>query len=301
MTLHAGFLRFSSSVLLGAAGLLLAALTIGVIVLRPMSVNFFHYLSWRLTSGVKTAHGSVAAGEARIHYVCYGSGPAVMLLHGGMSNRLSWFSQIPWLAASGRQVVVLDTRGHGDSTLGSAELTYRLLASDAVAVLDHLHIHKADVIGWSDGGNTALMMGLYWPRRVDRLVAISANYHPSGLTAQTRQATDEKTSGIRSWFSRWWTGAGNHLAELEKRIKNMWRTRPNLQPVDLHAIEAPTLVIVGEADDVMIAHARQMAESLPHGRLEIIPGGHFTPLTHPGLVNGLIAAFLGDKPPNMPL
>ncbi len=82
------------------------ALTVGFIVLRPMSANFFRYLIWRLTSGVETSGGSVAAGEARIHYVCYGSGQAVMLLHGGLSNRLSWFSQIPWLAAAGRRGVV---------------------------------------------------------------------------------------------------------------------------------------------------------------------------------------------------
>ena len=270
---------------MAAAGLLLIAMVIGFIAFRPMSANFFRYLIWRLTSDIETSHGTVVVGEARIHYVSYNRRnrrPAVILLHGGLSNRLSWFSQIPWLATSGRQLVVMDTRGHGDSTLGDVELTYRLLASDVVAVLDQLHIQQADVIGWSDGGNTALILGRYWPRRVNRLVAISANYDPSGLTIAARHAAEEQGRGIGSWLSRWWTGAGDHLAELEKRIKTMWRTRPNLRFVDLQAIEAPTLVIVGETDDVMAAHARQMAETLPHGSLEIIPGGHFTPLTHPG-------------------
>ena len=294
---------FSATVFGAAvAGLILIILVIGLIVFRPIPANFFRYLIWRLTTGVETSHGDVTAGGAKIHYVCYrcsdgsrsGSRPAVVLLHGGLSNRLSWFSQIPWLTASGRQVVVIDTRGHGESTLGDAELTYQLLASDVVAVLDQLHLQQADVIGWSDGGNTTLMLGRYWPGRVNRLVAISANFDPSGLTLEARQAAEDdgSRSGIGAWLSRWWTGAGDHLAELEKRIKTMWRTRPNLLLVDLQAIQAPTLVIVGEADDVMASHARQMAEALPHGSLEIIPGGHFTPLTHPQLVNGLIADFL---------
>ena len=295
---------FLLTVLGAVAGLLLVALVIGFMVFRPIPANFFRYLIWRLTTGVETSHGDVTAGDAKIHYVCYrcndgsGSGsrsnsrPAVVLLHGGLSNRLSWFSQIPWLVASGRQVVVIDTRGHGASTLGDAELTYHLLASDVVAVLDHLHFEQVDIIGWSDGGNTALMLGRFWPKRIHRMVAISANFDPSGLTTEARQAAKEDGSGLGSSFSRWWTGAGDHLAELESRIKTMWQTKPNLRLLDLQAIEAPTLVIVGEADDVMATHARQMAETLPHGSLKIIPGGHFTPLTHPQRVNGLIADFL---------
>ena len=283
---------FSLTLLTTAIGLLLTALVVGFVFLRPMSVNFFHYLVWRLGSDVETSQGNVSSGDDVIHYVCYGEGPAVMLLHGGLSNRLIWFSQLTWLATSARQVVVIDTRGHGKSTLGDAELTYRLLASDAVAVLDQLRIRKTDVIGWSDGGNTALMLGRYWPWRVNRLVAISANFNPSGLTPEAHAEAGEESSGLGRWLSRWWTGAGTHLVELERRIKTMWQTRPNLQPVDLKAIEAPTLVIVGEKDDVMVSHATELAETLHNGKLAIIPGGHFTPLTHPHQVNELIADFL---------
>ncbi|WP_054700233.1 alpha/beta fold hydrolase [Desulfosarcina cetonica] len=60
---------------------------------------------------------------------------------------------------------------------------------------------------------------------------------------------------------------------------------------------APTLVIVGEKDVVSLAHARQMAEALGHGTLAIVPGGHFTPVTHARRVNALIAAFLGIEKP----
>jgi len=271
----------------------LAGLILGTLCLRPISSYFSDYLIWRLTTTAVIVKGHVWAGEADIHYVGYGSGPAVILLHGGLSNRLSWFAQLPWLVESGRRVILPDTRGHGQSGLGEGELSYRLLAADAIEILDKLSIEQTDVVGWSDGGNTALLLGLYWPQRVRRIVALSANFSPSGLTPEAQEDTFQPSSGVVYWLRRLWTGAGDRFRNLEARIKHMWRLRPNLEPADLGEINAPTLVIVGESDVVSISHARQMSEQLAHGSLAIIPGGHFTPITQPRRVNGLIAEFLG--------
>jgi len=270
-----------------------ALLCLGYFFLRPMSGDFLAYLLWSTSRQAHPTAGRVTVGDADIHYVCYGKGPALLLLHGGLSNRLSWFSQIPWLVETGHQVVLLDTRGHGDSGLGRSELTYRLLAADAVAVLDRLQLHRVDVIGWSDGGNTALTLGRYWPQRIHRIVAISANFNPSGLTAEARREAREETGGLNYWFKRWWTGAGERWRELEVRVKKMWLHGPTLQASDLRVITAPCLVLVGEHDLVSIEHAREMSRLLVHGCLEVLPGGHFTPVSQAPLVNGLIGEFLG--------
>ena len=275
----------------------LVGLGLGYCLLLPMSDRFVRYLIWQWSSPASVVEGSVQSQGTKIHYVSYGHGPAVLLLHGGLSHRLSWFAQIPWLVESGRQVVLIDSRGHGDSGLGKAELTYRLLAEDAVAVLDTLHIQQTDVIGWSDGGNTALMLGLYWPDRIRRLVAISANFNPSGLTPTAQKESSGKSSGMIYWIKRWWTGAGRHLTELETRVERLWRTRPQLEPMDLTHITCPTLVIVGQKDSVSIAHATTLSEALPHGTLAIVPGGHATPVTHPQQVNALISRFLARDDP----
>jgi pimeloyl-ACP methyl ester carboxylesterase len=288
--------RFSLPLFIGIAGIVFGGLVGGFILLTPMSTRFVRYLFWRLTPEAAASSGSVKVGDADIHYFSYGQGPVVLLLHGGLSNRLSWFSQLPWLVASGRRVVLLDTRGHGHSGLGGGELTYRLLASDSIKVLDRLNIRRADVVGWSDGGNTALMLGRYWPQRVRRLVVISANFNPSGLTPEARQAASEQSRGLAHWISRWWTGAEDRTVELEARIKRMWQTRPNLRPADLQQIVAPTLVIVGEMDDVSIAHARQLAQLLSKGSLAVIPGGHATPVTQSRRVDKLLADFLEVAP-----
>lgn len=281
-------------------GILLFALFLGGLyaLLRPMSGSLLRYLAWTMTPAATAVKKSVRTKDATLHYVSYGSGPAVLLLHGGLSNRLIWFSQIPWLVAAGRQVVLPDIRGHGNSGLGADPLNYRLLASDAIQVLDKLNIDQADVIGWSDGGNAALQIGHYWPGRVNRIVAVSANFSPSGLTPEALEETLLQSRGLTFWFKRLWTGAGGRLGELEKRIKRMWRTRPALQPLDLKEISSPIMVVIGEHDVISIAHARLMAALLPNSVLKVIPGGHSTPVTHSKQVNEAIAAFLNLPGPN---
>jgi pimeloyl-ACP methyl ester carboxylesterase len=285
-------LPFSFSRFHVIGGVMLAGFCTGFLLLMPLSTNLVRYLFWNLTPAAVALEGSVPSGDADIHYVSYGSGPAVLLLHGGLSNRLIWFSQIPWLVASGRQVVLMDTRGHGGSGLGHDDLSYHLFAADAVAILNKLDIQQTDVIGWSDGGNTALLLGRYWPQRIKRLITISANFNPSGLITNARQGVHDRRNGLRYWLNRWWTGAGDRLLELEDRIERLWQTRPNLQAADVQKITAPTLVIVGQSDMVTISHSRLLAELLPHGTLAVIPGGHSTPVTHPGRINRLIAEFL---------
>jgi pimeloyl-ACP methyl ester carboxylesterase len=282
------------AIALSAVGLLLA----GYLGAKPMSGNLLRYILWSLTSAPTAVDDHIETRDAEIYYRSYGTGPPILLLHGGLSNRLSWFSQIPRLVEASRRVILLDTRGHGRSGLGRSALSYRLFAADAVQVLDRLAIRRTDVVGWSDGGNTALLLARYWPRRVGRIVAISANYDPAGLTPEALADTRTRSSGLALWLHRLWSGAGERTAELERRIKRLWRTAPDLTVDDLRAIRAPVLVIVGARDQIRVEHAREMAELLPHGELLVVEGGgHSLPVTRADLINRSIAAFLGFSGP----
>ena len=252
-----------------------------------------HYLSWRLTSAALVEKGKIHFHGAHIHYVAYGKGKPVLLLHGGLSNRLSWFSQLPWLVESGRQVVLVDTRGHGESTLGHKALTYQLFAQDVVQVLDQLNIPQTDIIGWSDGGIIALLLGRDCPQRVGKVVAISANFDPSGLVPQAEASLTSRSSGVWRWLKRWWSGAGEQYPQLEDNILQLWRTGPRLGAADLRAIRAPVLVVVGERDMITLEHSAELAQQLGDGRLAVIPGaGHAAPVTHAAAVDSLVAGFL---------
>src|SRR5262245_25161832 len=132
------------------------------------------------------ATGDVEVGDARIHYALYGRGSPVVLLHGAMSNGEHWALQVPALAAN-HQVVVIDSRGHGRSTLGSQGLHYAQMANDVVAVLDSLKVDRASFVGWSDGGIIALELARHHSDRVNRVFAFGAN---SDTTAYIPHGTD---------------------------------------------------------------------------------------------------------------
>ncbi|WP_243692536.1 alpha/beta fold hydrolase [Methylomonas methanica] len=265
--------------------------------LSPMSGNFLNYLIWKATTSTQTVSGDIENHGAHIRYVAYGRGEPILLLHGGLSNKLSWFSQIPWLVKLGKQVVLIDTRGHGESTPGHSALSYQVFAEDTLLVLDRLGIQRTDIVGWSDGGIIALLLGLESPQRVGKIIAISANFHPSGViqAADNTQvdAISPPQHKIIDWLRGWWSGAGENHPALEAEIKALWRVAPQLKHADLRAITAPTLVIAGENDIIDLPHSGELAQMLASAKIEIVLGaGHAAPVTHPRQINQLIASFL---------
>jgi pimeloyl-ACP methyl ester carboxylesterase len=291
--------RYGIKRLLQISLLLCVASGLGMLViLKPMSVNFLKYLLWKATSGAQTESGYIINQGAHIRYEACGSGYPILLLHGGLSDKLSWFSQIPWLANAGRRVVTIDTRGHGQSSHGDVDLDYQAFADDAIMVLDKLNIKRTDIVGWSDGGITALLMGLEEPDRVARIVAISANFHPSGLLTE---APDSGAGGSPQWrndvFNRirdLWRADNADFGNLATELQKLWQTQPRLNHADLKAITAPTLIIAGENDLIALSHSGELAQMLAFGKIEIILGaGHAAPVTHARQVNELIASFLG--------
>jgi len=275
---------------------------VGLAWLQPVSVSFLKYLIWTYTASTKTEKGNIEFRGAHIHYVSYGQGDPVLLLHGGLSNKLSWFAQIPWLVASGRRVVLIDTRGHGDSTYGDEELEYHLFAEDTLQVLNCLDIQRTDIVGWSDGGIIALILGREAPERVGRIIAISANFHPSGLQFPAAEAHDQARSTLKNKviarLQNWWSGADKNDGLLVEKINALWQNAPQLEHSDLKAIVAPTLVVAGEYDVIDPEHTLELAQNLTNGKLEIILGaGHAAPITHAKRINQLIASFLNISDP----
>ncbi|MEQ1621725.1 MAG: alpha/beta hydrolase [Methylococcales bacterium] len=285
-----------------AAATIVGALMVGFVWLQPVSISFIKYLMWAYSTSTNSEKGNIEFHGAHIHYVAYGQGDPVLLLHGGLSNKLSWFAQIPWLVTSGRRVVLIDTRGHGDSTDGDAELDYHLFADDTLQVLDRLNIKRTDIIGWSDGGIIALILGQQAPERVGRIVAISANFQPSALQFSAAEAHNQARSTVKNkviaWLQNRWTGSDKNDALLEEKIYALWQNAPQLEHTDLQAIVAPTLVIAGEYDVIDPDHTIELAQHLTNGKLEIILGaGHSAHITHASTFNKLVAAFLNIPNP----
>jgi pimeloyl-ACP methyl ester carboxylesterase len=118
----------------------------------------------------------LALDSAKIYFEVHGDStdPPLLFLHGGLGTLKDFKDVLPRLAKRFR-VIGMDSRGHGRSTLGTAAMSYQRLALDAAGVLRHLGVERCSVLGFSDGGITALRVAAQPDARVDRLVAIGTD------------------------------------------------------------------------------------------------------------------------------
>ena len=231
--------------------------------------------------------GFVEHDGAQIWYAAYGSGPPVILLHGGLGHSGNWGYQVPDLVAAGYHTVVIDTRGHGRSTRDERPFTYTLLASDVLAVMDHLGVERAALVGWSDGACTALILADTAPERVAGVFFFACNMDPSG----TKEF--ESTPVVDRCFSRHvkdyaqLSATPDQFEAFAEAVGLMQRTQPNYSAQDLTEIRVPVTVVQAEHDEfIKLAHAEYLAQSIPGASLVFLPEvSHFAPLQRPDRFN----------------
>jgi pimeloyl-ACP methyl ester carboxylesterase len=241
--------------------------------------------------------GRVNHDGARIWFATFGSGPPVILLHGGSGSSDLWGGQVPALVAAGRRVIVIDSRGHGRSTRDRQPLGYELMERDVIAVLDALSLGKVDVVGWSDGAIIGLVMAMKDPARVGKLFAFGANMdlhglNPLGALAPILPRVETLLSEDYARISETPKGYG----ALARDVLAMQLSQPNYTPADLAAIQGPRIEIV-DADHeefILPEHTRYLARTIPGARLLILTGvSHFAPLQDPDGFNTAVLDFLG--------
>jgi pimeloyl-ACP methyl ester carboxylesterase len=240
--------------------------------------------------------GQAAANGISIHYAVYGTGPAVILLHGGLANTDYWGNQVPALAAH-HSVIVMDSRGHGRSTRDAKPYGYDLMADDVVALLDVLKVPKADVVGWSDGGILGLDLAMRHPDRVGKIFAFAANT----VTAGVKDGV-EKNPTFAAYIERAGHEYEAHSATPKEygsfvdQIGKMWADQPNWTDAQLKAIKGPVLVVDGDHDEaIKREHTEYIAATIPGAGLLILPNAsHFAFLQDPAMFNYAILHFLGD-------
>ena len=237
-------------------------------------------------NGIKLFYAMIGAGE--------GDAPPVVLLHGGLANSDYWGHQVEALKAHHR-VILVDSRGHGRSTRDARPYGYDLMADDVVALLDRLHIARADVVGWSDGGILGLDLAMRHPTRVDKVFAFAAN----SVTAGVKPDVEHDPT-----FARFIARAGAEYARLSptpkeydafvKQIGHMWDSQPNWSDADLRRITAPVVIADGDHDEAIFrAHTEYLAATIPGAGLLILPNAsHFAFLQDPALFDAALLDFL---------
>jgi len=233
-----------------------------------------------------------------IYYEVYGEGQGdpVILLHSGLGNGDYFVNQIPPLAEE-HEVVVMDSRGHGRSSFDDTPISYELMASDVLALMDHLGIDKASIVGWSDGGIIGLELAIHHPERLNKVVAYGANFDPTGVRLDINEnaywnafveRNGEDYQTLSPHPERW--------EEFLENISHMWATEPNYTEEQLGSITTPILILDGATEEAIdLNQTKLMALLIPGAKLVIMPDtGHFAMMEKPDEFNRIVLDFLGS-------
>ena len=173
-----------------------------------------------------------------------GHGYPLILLHGNGEN-CGYFQGQMDAFAKRYHVYAIDTRGHGRTPRGSRPFTIRQFAEDLLGFMDEHQITKAHLLGFSDGGNIAMVFAIHHPDRVDRLVLNGANLNARGVK-RTTQIPIEIGYRIAGRFADKSDSARQHAEMLGLMVND-----PNVTPGELAGIQAKTLVIAGTNDMIL--------------------------------------------------
>ncbi|MCL4294157.1 MAG: alpha/beta hydrolase [Anaerolineae bacterium] len=243
--------------------------------------------------------GAVEHDGARIWYAAYGSGPSVILLHGGLGHSGNWGYQVPALVSSGYRAVLIDSRGHGRSTRDERPYTYELMAADVAAVMDALRLDQVGLVGWSDGACTALVLASKAPTRVAGVLFFACNMDPSGTKEFVFTPIIGRCFNRHKQDYQRLSATPNDFEAFSRAVDLMQQTQPNYSANDLAQISVPVVIVHSEYDEfIKREHAEYLARNIPKAEFVELAGvSHFAPLQRPEQFNSVMLAFLGTKGP----
>ena len=242
------------------------------------------------TDGPRSGYAPVDGLE--MYYEVHGDGPPLLLLHGAYMTADGMGPLVGGLAAR-RRVVVPEQQGHGHTADVDRPITYEQMADDSAALLEHLGIEQADVVGYSMGAGIALQIAIRHPARVRRLVAASASYTYDGMHAAATEMfpsiTPEVFAGspMEEEYLRTAPNPGD-FPKLVEKLVHLDSTAFDWTE-GVRGITAPTLIVVGDSDVVRLEHAVELfgllgggvmgdLVGMPTSQLAVLPGtSHFMP------------------------
>jgi pimeloyl-ACP methyl ester carboxylesterase len=223
--------------------------------------------------------------DIQLHYIEQGQGQPLILLHGNGESCDYFEHQIPCFSKDYR-VIAIDTRGHGKSPRGDKPFTIKQFAEDLYDFMDAKGITKANILGFSDGGNIALEFALKHPERIEKLILNGANLFPSGVKP-LYQWPIEIGYRIAKMFSK-----KSSKAKQNAELLGLMVNEPHIDPSELARLTIPVLVIAGKKDMIKESHTRLIYKSLPDAQLNIIEGDHFIANKNYEAFNRVVERFL---------
>lgn len=240
--------------------------------------------------------GTAPVNGIQMYYAVYGAGPPILMIHGGLGYAEIWSNQVADLSRD-HTVIVADSRGHGRSTRTAAPFGYDLMASDYLALLDHLGIRKVALVGWSDGGIIGLDIAMHHPERLTKLFAQAANTRTSGVKPDVLENPTFAAYVARAGaVYRRISPTPDQYDDFVGQISAMWDSQPNWSDEDLKKITVPIAIVLGDHDEAITrGHTEYMARTIPGAKLIILKDvSHFAMLQDPAGYTRAIRAFLAE-------
>ncbi|MDQ3911093.1 MAG: alpha/beta hydrolase [Actinomycetota bacterium] len=229
----------------------------------------------------------VEANGLRVYYEAHGEGEPLLLLHGGTVTSQSWASHLPAFAEHFR-VFTPDSRGHGRTDNPTGELGYRMMADDVAALIKTLGLQRPLVLGYSDGGQIALELGMHYPGLARALVLGGTQFRFAEAYLEAvrallgisdgQEVDPEKLEREQPNWVAYLCEAHGHVYGPEywkthvRQIASLWLTPLRYTGEDFSAVTDPVLILVGDRDGACAKEAPELFRLLPDAELAVAPG-----------------------------
>jgi pimeloyl-ACP methyl ester carboxylesterase len=244
-----------------------------------------------VTRSVRSGYATVDG--LRIYYELHGGSPAsgkvpIVLMHGGaMAIQTAFGTDLLPRLARIRPVVAIEQQGHGHTGDREGPITIDRMVDDTAAVLAHLGVKQAHFVGHSLGGILALGVAIRHAALVKTITPISAFYTVEGMQPELaklqRDPTLQPSAELlpllptEAMFARWsahfkrYNPNPSSFETVLAKLNTMLAQWQGWTPDQLSAIEAPTLVVIGDNDYTRIEHAADMVRLIPRAQLAVLP------------------------------
>ena len=260
----------------------------------------------------KPTTGYAPVNGLKMYYEIHGEGEPVVMLHGAFMTITGWADWVKELSKT-RKVIAVEMQGHGRTADIKRDMSFENLADDVAALLDHLKIPSADVIGYSMGGGVAMQTAIRHPEKVRKVVVISAVFRYDGWVKEGRDALPNitaevfKGSPVEAEYKRL-SPTPNEFPEFVRHLISSAARPYDFGADKIKATKAPMFFIHGDADGVRFEHIAEMYAlkgggnihgdmmSRPASRLAIIPDTtHVTLMSRMSTIVPMVVDFLDAK------